>query len=222
VVVFKVKQGGDKTKNKLVDYMMIFFNIISSTMLIYFLIFSLSFVVFGAFMAYLGIRDLIRAKASVAWPTSPGKVLSSSVVQERGRDSEGGHLTYTYHAEVVYEFNVNNTTFSGNRVSYGDLTITRNNPSHAQEIVNCYPQDKNVTVSYMPNNPKECLLEVGVKGHAFCLPVFGLLCFTVGILVAVGVTSLLLELCLPVFGLLYFTVGILVAVFVTWGVMNGE
>jgi hypothetical protein len=39
----------------------------------------------------------------VDWPTSPGKVLSSSVVQER--DREDGHLTY--HAEVVYEFNVN-------------------------------------------------------------------------------------------------------------------
>jgi hypothetical protein len=36
-----------------------------------------------------------------------------------------------------------------------------------QEIVNRYPQDKNVTVYYMPNNPKECLLEVGVNRRLF-------------------------------------------------------
>ena len=111
----------------------------------------------------------------MTWPTSPGRVVSSSVVH-RGTDGD-----LTYYAEVVYEFNVNNTTFSGKRISYGDHGT--GNPSHAQEIVNRYPQDKNVTVSYMPNNPKECLLEVGVKGHAF-MPAFGLLFFTVGISVA--------------------------------------
>jgi hypothetical protein len=69
------------------------------------------FVASGAFFALIGIcifdsgiRDLIRAKASVDWPTSPGKVLSSSVEQHHWDDGD----TY-YHAEVVYEFNVNNT-----------------------------------------------------------------------------------------------------------------
>ena len=148
--------------------------------ILFILIIPIVFVVIGAFTAYIGVRDLIRAKASVAWPTSPGKVLSS-VVQES--DSEGD---LSYHAEVVYEFNVNNTTFSGKRISYGDHGT--GNPSHAQEIVNRYPQDKNVTVSYMPNNPKECLLEVGAKRQAFWLPAFGLLFFTVGISLAVVVT----------------------------------
>ena len=83
-----------------------------------FIILPMFFVVFGAFagafVAYMGIRDLIRAKASVAWPTSPGKVLSSSVV-EGLRDDDG----VTYYANVVYEFNVNNTTYSGKRIAYG-------------------------------------------------------------------------------------------------------
>jgi hypothetical protein len=33
----------------------------------------------------------------------------------------------------------------------------------------------------MPSNPKECLLEAGVTGDAFLLPVVGLFFFTVGI-----------------------------------------
>jgi hypothetical protein len=118
-----------------------------------------------------GIRDLIRAKASVDWPTSPGKVLSSSVFQGRGDDG------VTYQHVVLYEFNVNNTTYSGDRIAYGDGGTS--DPSHAQEIVIRYPQDKNVTVYYMPNNPKECLLEVGVKGQAFIKPGIGLVCLII-------------------------------------------
>jgi hypothetical protein len=132
-----------------------------------------------------GIRDLNQAKASVDWPTSPGKVLSSTVKQERDNDGD----TY-YHAEVVYEFKVNNTTYSSKRIAYGDYGSS--NPSHAQKIVNRYPQDKNVTVHYMPSNPKECLLEVGVKGQAYCIPTFGLLFFTVGLIfIIVGIVQLL-------------------------------
>jgi hypothetical protein len=96
-----------------------------------------------------------------------------------------------YLAEVVYEFNVNNTTYSGKRIGYVDHPNGYINPSRPQEIVNRYPQDKNVTVYYMPSNPKKCLLEVGVKGHAFVAPVCGLL----GFILALGfVTGGLLEL----------------------------
>ena len=138
----------------------------------------------------LVIIDLIRLKASVAWPTSPGRVLSSSVVQK-------GKLMPVYLAEVVYEFNVNNTTYSGKRIASGHNEFSREkSPAffsliRAQEIVNRYPQDKNVTVYYMPSNPKKCLLEVGVKGHAFVAPVCGLLCF---IMLLGFVTGDLLEL----------------------------
>jgi hypothetical protein len=90
------------------------------------------------------------------------------------------------HAVVLYEFNVNNTAFIGLWIAFGDTNgDTISNPRRAQEIVNRYPQDMNVTVYYMHNNPKECLLEVGVKGSMLVSPGFGLLFFTVGILSAV-------------------------------------
>jgi hypothetical protein len=44
----------------------------------------------------------------------------------------------------------------------------------------------------MPSNPKECLLEVGVKGQAYCTPTFGLLFFTFGLIfIIVGIMELL-------------------------------
>jgi hypothetical protein len=136
----------------------------------------------GAIFAFVGICNLILAKASLAWPTTQGKVQSSSVVTLH--DSEGGYNLD--HAVVIYEFNVNNNAFIGKRIAFGYTNgDTISNPRRAQEIVDRYPQDKNVTVYYMPNNPKECLLEVGVKGSMFVSPGFGLFFFTVGILSAV-------------------------------------
>lgn len=140
-------------------------------------IFPLIFVAVGASVAFFGIRGLIRAKASVAWPTTQGKVVSSSVEYHKG-DEGGG----TYHAEVMYDFNINDTTFSGNRIAYGDYGSS--NPSHAREVVNRYPTGQGVTVHYMPGNPEECLLEPGVKGQSFFLPGFGLIFFTVGTVMA--------------------------------------
>jgi hypothetical protein len=142
----------------------------------------IALVILGLRLIYqftLVIRDLIRAKASAAWPTSPGKVLSSSVVHKRNKQA-GCFPIYHYQAEVVYEFNVNNTTFSGKCISYkANPNGIHKKPSLAQEVVNCYPQDKNVTVYYMPNNPKECTLEVGVKGLALKLLLVILLIFLI-------------------------------------------
>ena len=113
----------------------------------------------------------------MTWPTSPGRVISSSVVH-RGTDGD-----LTYYAEVVYEFNVNNTTFRGMRIAIGHIDNI-----NAQEIVNRYPQDKNVIVYYMPNNPKKCLLELGVHENALRGLRVGLFCLIISlILVVVGI-----------------------------------
>lgn len=141
-------------------------------------IFPMIFVVVGASVAFFGIRGLIRAKASVAWPTTQGKVVSSSVEYHKS-DKGGG----TYHAAVMYDFSVSETGFSGNRVAYGDYGSS--NPSHARQVVNRYPKGQTVTVHYMPGNPEECLLDPGVKGQSFFLPGFGLIFFAAGSAMAV-------------------------------------
>jgi hypothetical protein len=142
-------------------------------------IFPLIFVVVGASLAFLGILRLVRAKASVDWPSTLGKVLESSV--ERPRSSESSSTAY--HATILYEYSVEGTTFSGNRVAYGDYGSS--NPSHARTIVSRYPKGKTVTVHYRPGTPEECLLEPGLKGQSWVLPGGGLLFFAAGILVAV-------------------------------------
>jgi hypothetical protein len=83
----------------------------------------------------------------------------------------------------MYDFVVEGTTFSGDCVAFGDYGSS--NPSHARGIVNEYPQGKAVTVYYMQEDPEVSVLEPGVKGQAWFLPLFGLVFFVVGSVMAV-------------------------------------
>jgi hypothetical protein len=144
-------------------------------------IFPLIFVVIGATIAFFGIRGLILAKASVEWPTAQGSVVESWVDRQFSRDKN--RSTYHYYARLFYEFSVDGTTFTGDRVAYGDHGS--NDPSHARGVVSRYPQGKTVTVYYMPGNPEECVLEPGLQGQAWFLPGLGLVFFVVGIGLAI-------------------------------------
>ena len=140
-------------------------------------IFPLIFVAVGGTVAFFGIRGLIRAKESSAWPKTQGEIVESSVASSHS--SKGGT---TYHAEIRYEYTVNGSVHSGTRVAYGDYGSS--NSSHARSVVNKYPPGKKIDVSYMPSNPDESLLEPGVKTQAFFLPGFGLVFLSFGLLAA--------------------------------------
>ncbi len=143
-------------------------------------IFPLIFIVVGGSVLFVGLRGLVRAKASVDWPNTQGEIVESSVDRRRSSGSNGSSTTY--HAEILYEFSVDGTTFNGSRVAYGDYGSS--NPSHARRIVNNYPEGKRVTVYYMPGNPEESLLEPGVQAKTWFVPGFGLIFFTAGSLMA--------------------------------------
>jgi len=141
-------------------------------------IFALPFGVIGAVAMYFGCRNLYRASDSIIWPTAEGVIRQSSVEYHRDKKGAG-----TYHAKIMYDFVVNGTTFSGDRIAFGDYGS--NNPSHARRIVNKYPEGENVAVYHMPNNPEVCVLEPGVKGQVWLIPAFGLIFFVSGSLMVV-------------------------------------
>ena len=145
-------------------------------------ILPLIFIVAGVSVAYFGFRGLVRAKASLDWPSAPGKIIASSVEKHRSSRSNGRSST-TYHAEIRYAFSVDGRSLTGSRVAYGDYGSS--DPDHAREIAGRYPVGKPVTVYYMPENPEESLLEPGLKWQAWMMPAFGLVFFFVGGLMAV-------------------------------------
>ena len=144
-------------------------------------IFPLIFLISGAVIAFLGIRGLIRAKESSNWPSVKGKIITSSVKTHHSSGKNGSSTTY--HAHIIYKFKINGEVFNGERVAYGDYGSS--DSSHAWGIVHRYPVRKKVLVHYMPGNPEECLLEPGIKAQAWFMPIFGLVFFTAGTLMAI-------------------------------------
>jgi len=139
-----------------------------------------SFVIVGGFLSLMGTRDLLQAKKSVNWPCAEGKIVSSDIKKSTG--DKGGT---TYHADIVYKFSVANAVYDGTMVAYGDYGSS--DSSHARSIVNRYPKNQTVTVYYMPDNPKRCVLEPGLKGQAWTVPILGAVFFIVGCAMAIGV-----------------------------------
>ena len=133
-------------------------------------------------MAWTSASGQASTKASVEWPTAQGNVVESSVERRFSRDKDR-RAESTYYARLFYEFSVDGTTFTGDRVAYGDHGSK--DPSHARGVVSRYPQGKTVTVYYMPGNPEECLLEPGLQGQAWFLPGLGLVFFVAGIGLAI-------------------------------------
>jgi len=144
-------------------------------------IFPLPFIIIGAVAFFFGCRNLLQASQSRTWPTAQGVIRDSSVEHQRG--NKGG----TYLAKVMYDFTVNATTFNGKRVAFGDYSS--GNSSLARDIVDRYPKGKTVAVYYNQKNPQVCVLEPGIKGQTWLLPVFGLIFLAAGSITAVVISK---------------------------------
>jgi Protein of unknown function (DUF3592) len=137
-------------------------------------IFPLPFIIIGALILYFGWLEVQQAKQSDAWPEVKGQVQESSVAFKPGKKGGG-----TYHPEVFYTFTVDAQTYNGNTVAFGDFGSS--NESHAQGIVNRYPKGKTVSVHYLVEDPKICVLESGAHWQVWILPGFGLIFLFAGV-----------------------------------------
>lgn len=141
-------------------------------------IFPWIFVIIGGVVVLIGLNSLVYANQSDTWPFIEGVIVDSEM--EYHRSNEGGG---TYHARVLYDYRVGGELFTGDRVAYGDYGSS--DASHARSIVNRYPKGQAVYVYYDPSEPKESVLETGVKAQAFFLPVFGLVFLIAGLFMVV-------------------------------------
>lgn len=155
----------------------------------------LMFLLAGALIAYcvrewrLALEARRLAHASLLWPTTPGRVVASSVqIEILGSDSDG---VAHYVPDVRFTYMVAGATYTGTTVAFRDL---RGWKKHAAAIVARYPVGAEVAVHYNPDAPGECVLEAGTVGvrRRFVWIAFGIL---VGLgMVAVGVVIPLFHL----------------------------
>ena len=140
---------------------------------------SWTFILFGAAISTWGVQNLLRARESLDWPKASGQIVSSHVSTDRSKESDG----VSYRARIEYEFLVKQRKFTGTRIAYGDYGSSFR--SVHEEIAKRYSKGKTVEVFYRPSDPKECLLEPGVKGQTWYLPFFGLVFIFPGVLIPI-------------------------------------
>ena len=130
----------------------------------------------GVFAVYVGVEDVLRALATTQWPSVDGTVVRSTVGSPQ-QPSSSGSTKYT--ADVVYEYAVDGNGLTGNRITAADF-IT-NDLSIIQGILDRYPVGRTVTVHYRPDDPRESVLEPGLRALSFLMAGMGIPTVLVGL-----------------------------------------
>lgn len=121
----------------------------------------------GATIAGFGVRTVLQARESAAWPSAQGIIRTSTVTSQRG--SKGGT---TYKPEVTYTYTVDGAEYTGNLIAYG-LKGSSASRSFAQHYDSKYPEGSAIPVAYDPARPQTSVLEPGVSKRAFIMVAFG-------------------------------------------------
>jgi len=122
---------------------------------------------------YAHFRAVGKAKAAESWPTAPGRVVSSEIVEEESRDDEGGTSTW-YNPVVTYAYSAGGRELSGRRLRFGNYRFA--SPGKAEAALAPYPAGATPTVRYNPENPEECVIETAKPGPIYLvMALFGFL-----------------------------------------------
>ena len=127
-------------------------------------------VLFGAgvyALGFLGLPQLLEARATRAWPTTEGEVLEARAEETHTRSGGSSHWLAVRYSYVVGENSYTGDRYivSGNlRTSFGDAL------RRSEEL-----PGTRVPVFYDPEDPAQAVLEPGGEGYAGLLSGFGAL-----------------------------------------------
>jgi tetratricopeptide (TPR) repeat protein len=127
---------------------------------------GLLFLMSGVWVSLIGLKELKKAKASINWLKTNGKVISSEVIRRRSS------RYYVYTANVCYEYSICGNKYSSNIVSIGRWDGPR---FFEQRIVNKYPTGNAVVVHYNPSIPSNAVLKPGITSDNCFTLLFGLI-----------------------------------------------
>jgi hypothetical protein len=142
-------------------------------------LFILAFLGGGAYLIYRSSQDKKKAKQSLNWPSTPGRVLESRVVESLSTDSDGDTST-TYKPYVKYEYSVIGATYTSDHIGIGPA-VSSSNLRKAQDAVNRMPVGGTVTVFYNPDDPSDAVLEQ--RSNATVMLVVGIVLAAIGLCV---------------------------------------
>ncbi len=147
------------------------------------------FVIVGALLILWGVSAALSATRTTHWPTVSGRVIASRIEvkeQKTLSPSSKGASYYKqkrYYPKIEYPYSVQGKEFTGTKVkALFSGRISYLTEWQAQNVINKYPEGKNVLVFYDPNDPARACLEPGVPWKLVLpMSLFGLLSMGVGI-----------------------------------------
>ena len=133
-------------------------------------------VMFGLFWSALTLTaDLVigwgafQQLHALTYPATSGKVTLSEVKKT------SGHRGATYRPHIVYTYSAGGKEYVSDRYRYGESTAQR---GPAERIVASHPVGSQIVVYFVPSDPSEAVLVVGLEGldlfAAMCMVPFNL------------------------------------------------
>ncbi|HYJ84002.1 MAG TPA: DUF3592 domain-containing protein [Allosphingosinicella sp.] len=124
-------------------------------------------------------RAVGKAKAAETWPTAPGRVISSEVVEEESNDRDGNSSTW-YNPVVTYAYSAGGRELTSRRLRFGNYRFASR--PKAEAACAPYPAGATPMVRYNPEKPDECVLETTKPGPIYLImALFGFLFIGFGI-----------------------------------------
>ena len=123
--------------------------------------------------AFAHFRAAGKAKAAESWPSTLGRVISSEVRVEEGRDRDGDTTTW-YNPVVTYSYSAGGRQLQGTRLRFGNPRSASRKKADA--AIAPYAVGSSPAVRYNPENPEECVLETRKPSPIYLvMALFGLL-----------------------------------------------
>ncbi|SKA97309.1 Protein of unknown function [Prosthecobacter debontii] len=124
-------------------------------------------------MVWFGWTGFSKSKASENWPTAPGVISSSRVVEHTKRSS--GTTNKKFEAKIHYRYEVNGQSYQSDQVTFMDGRF--NTRSSAESLANQFPTGLEVKVFYNPEAPAEAVLKRDISLLTLGLMIGGVLFF---------------------------------------------
>ncbi len=139
---------------------------------------GVSCLLLGAGVLALAVRDYLRGRASVAWPTAAGVVTATRIEEAR----LGLKVRYT--PVVRYRYEVGGIEQESDQLALGQ-DVTYGSHGAAEKLLMAYAVGSAVHVRYDPTRPRNSVLQPGASASwllgVFSLGVFFLLIGVAGV-----------------------------------------
>jgi hypothetical protein len=120
-----------------------------------------AFLVIGAWIINIGLRNLLPGLASRTWPSTPGHVTSQEVETYEVTDhSDSGGTRTFFRPAVDYTFHVYDHTYKGTRVRIGEPGFKTQ--AGASRLLQKVTDESQCQVFYDPYDPNNCTLVKGI------------------------------------------------------------